>query len=169
MAIDRIKLYRYLVLDVDLSGIASFTFYTEMFTTTISLAATVGRLPVIVKLPGNAKGRYAKVSILPSSTMRLYAIELYGKRIGEVDETKWELSVPPAATPTSEIWTSEPLPIPVTSEEWRQESLPIPPTADAWITEKLPIPVTEEEWKLLTVPIPPSSDMQEWADLTMDA
>jgi hypothetical protein len=160
MGLERVKQYRLLILDVEIDATAVVTFATELpgpglaIVRTATLAATTGRQPVKVLLPGNAKGRYAQVSIAPTGAMILYGVVLWGKTMGEASETSWTWAAGPVV-PTPDDWTTVPLPIPPTPEEWEAVPLPIPPTA--------------EEWTAAALPIPPTADEYEWAEIPVDA
>lgn len=174
MAFNQVKLYRLLVLDIQLGANAVVTFYTELpdaglnQVRQVTLAATSGRQPVKVKLPGTARGRYAKVAIAPTGTMRLFGMTLYGKVIGAAGETQW-FWAPGPVEGTPEEWTSVKLPIPPTPEEFTAAPLPIPPTPEEWTEARLPIPPTPEEWSQMAVPLPATPDLPEWAALPVDA
>jgi len=187
MPVSRVKIYRWLVLDIELDAAATFTFLTELpgagvaavLTTTIG--PTTGRVPLKIPLPGNAKGRYCQVKIAPTGVMWFYSMVLWGKPMGEAQETSWTWAAGPV-TPTPEEWAVIPLPIPPTGEEWSVIPLPIPPTGEEWSVIPLPIPPTSEEWQVIQIPIPPtpetwqlfklpvpeSSLTPSWADLPVD-
>lgn len=141
----RINFYRVCVLDVDLAAPAVFTFSTELpdagmnVARQVTLPATSGRQPVMVKLPGTAKGRYGQAQLAPTGEARLYGIVCHVKRAGEATETTW-------------TWTAG----------------PVEPTPESWMDIKLPIPPTPEEWIELPLPIPPSAELHEWANLPVD-
>lgn len=196
MASELVKLYRLLILDIDLGSAATLTLTTENLTVTRAIAATSGRRPVKVRLPFNCKGRYAKVKILPTGKTRLFGMTLYGRRLPNGQEMSWQwapgpveetpevwikVELPIPATPeewtdqplpipaTPNEWTDQPLPIPPTPNEWTEQALPVPPTPEDWREQALPIPATPEEWASLKLPIPTTPDEQEWSDLPVDA
>jgi hypothetical protein len=166
VAFNRVKLYRLLVLDVDLNAPAVFSFWTELpaaglnLVRQVTLQATAGRQPVKVLLPSTAKGRYAKAQLAPTGIARLYGVVLFGKRTGEPAPVEWEWRAGPV-DPTPEDWQVIPLPIPPTSEEWTLEPLPIPPTGEEWqVVVSSQIPQTPDAWDAIALPIPPTGE--EW-------
>ena len=169
MAFSRVKTYYRLVLDVQLDAPAVLSFYTERgLIRELTLAATVGRAPVKVALPGNALGRYAQLKLAPTGIARLFGVLLYGKVNGEAGETSWSWSAGPV-DPTPDQWTVQPLPIPQTPEEYSTQPLPIPQTPEDWTEAKLPIPPTPEDWNLFPLPVPATADAYDWAEIPVDA
>jgi hypothetical protein len=177
---ERVKLYKLLVVDGQFDQVATLTFSTGLIDLTFTLPAGA-RKPIKLRMPPTARGRYAQLTIRPQSTMRLFSVALYGRRIGEPSEASWawvggpvdptpeewsNLQIP--IPPTPEEWNTLPVPVPPTPEEWNTLPVPIPPTPEEWITQPLPIPVTPEDWALLQVPIPATAELPEWAALPMD-
>jgi hypothetical protein len=187
MGLDRVKQYRLLILDIEIDATAVVSFATELpgpglaVVWRTTLAATTGRQAVKVLLPGNAKGRYAQVTVAPTGAMILYGVVLWGKTMGEASETSWTwaagpvvptpddwTTVPLPIPPTPEEWEAVPLPIPPTSEEWQSVALPVPPTPEEWEAAPLPTPPTSEEWTAEALPIPPTADEYDWAEVPVD-
>lgn len=166
MSAERIKFYKYLVLDIELSAPATLVLNTGLVTITKALSAGTRR-PVKLRFDGTARGRYAQVQIVPSGLMRLFGMTLYGRRVGESAEASW-VWIPGPVDGTPEEWTVHPLPIPPTPEEWTAHPLPIPESSEEWTAHPLPIPESSEEWTRRAVPIPESTDLPLWANIPMD-
>lgn len=174
MSFERIKFYKRLVVDAQLDAPAMLRFYVELpglglrQVRAVMLPATAGRAPIKVALPGSAKGRYAKVSLEPTGTARLYGMLLLGRMVGQSAPASWSWA-PGPVDPTSEGWTIHPLPIPPTPEDWETRALPVPPTSDDWETRSLGIPPTSDDWALFNLPVPHTADEYVWTQIPVDA
>ena len=164
MGFQTCKLYREIELDVDIATAASgtLTVYTNFpgnvmaLRHTATIAATSGRAPINVRLPGTCIGKLIRLKLSCTGIVRLYGSRVLAKEIGTPD------AEPPA-------WGWFPVYVEQTPEEFAVVHLPITPTPEEWTVVHLPITQTPEDWTVMKLAMRDTPDVFAWVDIPMDA
>lgn len=177
MPFESVKLFRKIVLDLDTSGAVTLEVFTEQpgsasllrATYTVNTeSSTTGRLPVKLILPSETKGRYLRLKLSGSATVRLFGARVYYREIGQNTLSVWRwASVPVEITP--DLFSPARLPIPPTPDEFAAVKMPIEPTPDEFSAVRVPgIPPTPDEFAAVEIPMPRSDYIPKWFDLPLD-
>ena len=184
---ERVKLYKRVEADIQTDGPLYITLYTDgptpiaqRFQTIINTNGL--RIPVRLRLPGNVRGRLARIEIGGASSGRLYGLRAWSKTVGESGTSEWawvKFPVEDSASlatwsdlpiaPTPSEWTWADLPVEATAAEWTWQEFPVAKTPEEWSWAELPVEPTPPEWKSMPFPVPETPEEWSWADLPVKA
>jgi len=172
MGFETLNLYREIELDASLEAAATLLVSTETPGQAVTgrfsknLAATSGRVPVNVRLPGDLRGKLLKLRLTPTGLCVLYGARVYAKPLGVESAWGW---YPLPVVETPEGYSAASLPILPTPEGWSEAPLPIVPTPEGWSEAPLPIVPTPEGWEIQPLPLRETPLEPGWVDLPVDA
>jgi hypothetical protein len=162
MGFELLKLFQQVEFDIDTAGPMLVEVSTDLpgnamavrASRQIDTAATSGRVPVNIRLPGNCKGRQIKLRVSGNYICRIFGARVFAKDLG---------------TPTPTGWSWRPVPVDVTPDLFTVAKLPIEETPNEFASAKLPIDPTPDEFAGLKVPLTPSDVLFDWIDIPVDA
>ena len=173
MAFERLKEYRKVRLDLDISGAMTLEVYTDLPGEGMALrysqgvnteTTTTGRRMVEVGLPGNVKGRFMRLRLAGAAEARLFGARVLARVLGGAEGWEW-YPVPIEATP--DLFSTAQLPIEPTPDGFSEARLPIEPTPDGFAEARLPIEPTPEGWATAALPMRESPELRTWVNLAV--
>ena len=164
---ERVKLFKYLEADIQTDGPLTLTLYTDgpppiaqRCTATINTGGV--RMAVKLRLPGNVRGRLARVEIGGANSGRLYALRAWAKTTGEPSQWDW-ISFPVETSSPLAEWA--PLPVAPTAAEFQWAQLPVETTAPDWSWQPFPVTETAAQWSWASFPVEETPDTWKWVDV----
>jgi hypothetical protein len=166
---ERVKDFKRLEVDIQTDGPLTLTMFTDgpaplasRYTATINTAGLRGA--VRLRLPGNVRGRIARIEIGGAASGRLYALRAWVRTVGESGGWAWQ-PFPVEESAALPEWTN--LPVEPTPPDFQWADLPVEPTAPEWSWAPFTVAETPPAWNWAVFPVEDTSDEWTWADLPM--
>jgi hypothetical protein len=170
-----VTLFKLVEVLIDSPAGCTLQFFTDMpgdaltVRVTDTIAATAGRHPHRMVLPGFVKGKLYQMKITPTGGvgMSIYSAKVYARPLGP-PPAPWAWYSVPGIFATQDDWTAMKLPIEQTSDQYQALKLPVEVTPEEYTALKLPIDPTSETYSSMALPVKPTPVVPEWVSVQVD-